>query len=261
MVRWLADKYKLIHFLADEDGFEATGPPELLAAMESDLFLLDQVGFQKEVEIKHGDLNEAKSLLGTLVPDVFIEVSGPSCLMIVGTPGAVEQALELIDQLDKPLDPVEVEFQLALDTPELRSRLSGNSEEGPRVMRWTGENQDEIRQVYGLGLLLAPRALPAHLLLARQTLKGLSGQQLTFSVESAGLVVFLTANVKADGYLITKILPELTIATARGPRVRKATTDTRIKDGETIVLALGNAGRLGQMWLFLTPRILPKPEE
>ena len=57
-----------------------------------------------------------------------------------------------------------------------------------------------------------------------------------------GIKLDVTANVKQDGYVVCKILPEVStlveLVNNQYPRtaVRKVTTDARIKDGETLVL-------------------------
>ena len=65
----------------------------------------------EKVVIRYGDKEEVKSLLNTLVPDVKMTIEG-DCLILEGVPLAIEQAKELLDQLDRPLDQIVLECKL-----------------------------------------------------------------------------------------------------------------------------------------------------
>lgn len=258
MVRWLSERYPSLHFVAVEHGLEATGRAAVLKSMERDLVQLDQDGVEEEKEIKHSDLQEVKLLLSTLVPDVIIEMADERTLRLIGSSAAVEQALELLSTVDRPLPKLEVKFQLALGSPELDAYLGRDFEErGPRILRW----EDERPEGLALTVLPVAPALPSDGQLASQTRQGVSGTEIDFVAESAALLVHFTATVKTDGYLVTKIVLELTVPTASGPRVVRHTSEVRIKEGETVVLALPSGGQGRERWLFFTPKTLPQAEE
>lgn len=59
-----------------------------------------------DVRVVHGgDLRELRSLLTDLAPDLEIQVKADS-MQLRGNPGAVEQGLELVSLLDKPLNEI-----------------------------------------------------------------------------------------------------------------------------------------------------------
>lgn len=98
------------------------------------------------VQVKYGSLAEVKSLLETLVPNVVITLDNPqSTLIFEGTPLAVEQAKELLDQLDRPLDEVVLECKMVVLTAAGQSNLDLEWD----AEAWSGEEIQGLRVVSG----------------------------------------------------------------------------------------------------------------
>ena len=121
VIGFLQGQYKNVEFIPHPtmNGFYAVGSRADILSIKNDVPNLDRVPDvppppQREfVQVKYGDLNEVKSLLSTLVPDVQMNVdTRQSTLILEGAPGAIEQAKELMDQLDKPLDQVVIECKV-----------------------------------------------------------------------------------------------------------------------------------------------------
>ncbi len=101
----------------------------------------DQQVVREFLQIRYGDLDEVRSLLQTLVPDVTLNTdSGQSTLIIEGTPAAVEQAKELLDQLDRPLDQIVMECKL-LRVTEAWQGIPLRSSASVRVGTFSAINQ------------------------------------------------------------------------------------------------------------------------
>lgn len=121
VISFLQGQYKDVEFIPHPtlNGFYAVGSRSDVLSIKSDVPNLDRVPDvppppQREfVQVKYGDLNEVKTLLATLVPDVQMNVdTRQSTLILEGPPGAIEQAKELLDQIDKPLDQVVIECKV-----------------------------------------------------------------------------------------------------------------------------------------------------
>lgn len=121
VIGFLQSQYKNVEFIPHPtmNGFYAVGSRTDVLSIKNDIPNLDRVPVappppQREfVQVKYGDLNEVKSLLATLVPDVQMNVDArQSMLILEGAPGAIEQAKELLDTLDRPLDQVMIECKV-----------------------------------------------------------------------------------------------------------------------------------------------------
>lgn len=116
--------------------------PELDVSQQED----SSETIQDFVQVKYGDLAELKSLIETLVPDVRFDFDeSQSTLILEGTPLAVEQAKELLDQLDRPLDQVVLECKMVGLTAAGQSNLG--LEWDPQA--WSGEEIQGLRVVSG----------------------------------------------------------------------------------------------------------------
>lgn len=325
VIGFLQGQYKNVEFIPHPtmNGFYAVGSRQDILQIKNDVPNLDKIPDvppppQREfVQVKYGDLNEVKSLLSTLVPDVQMNVdTRQSTLILEGAPGAIEQAKELMDQLDKPLDQVVIECKVVDLTEAGRKNLgvlwtSANGAAGAvnitfeEAFRSTlavplaggavqqagpfeliGNLAQGIGAFQGFNALAASRAFPLGIgtfgrtglafqanlnylvsqneakVLASPRVAAQSGTeaqihigdkfpivyfdpragQFQVNYVDIGIKLDVTANVKADGYVVCKILPEVStlveLVNNQYPRtaVRKVTTDARIKDGETLIL-------------------------
>lgn len=122
-VGFLQGQYPQVEFIPHptKNGFYAVGLRHDLLAIKNDIPNLDRVQAvppppaKEFVLVSYGDLNEVKALLATLVPDVLISVdTRQGTLILEGAPEEIEQAKELMDQLDKPLHQVVLECKVVL---------------------------------------------------------------------------------------------------------------------------------------------------
>lgn len=327
VISFLQSQYRDVEFIPHPtmNGFYVVGSRADVLQIKGDVPNLDKVPDvppppQREfVQVRYGDLNEVKSLLATLVPDVQMNVDNrQSMLILEGAPGAIEQAKELLDQIDKPLDQVVIEvkvvdlteagrknlgvlwgsitgaagavnltfeegFRGTLATPLAGGTLTntspfdliGNLNGGPGSGSFMGFQNLLPPRGFPLGIGTFARsglALSANLnflvsqneakVLASPRVAAQSGTeaqihigdkfpivyfdpragQFQVNYVDIGIKLDVTANVKTDGYVVCKILPEVStlveLVNNQYPRtaVRKVTTDARIKDGETLVL-------------------------
>lgn len=325
VIGFLQGQYKDVEFIPHPtmNGFYAVGSRSDILQIKNDVPNLDRVPElppppQREfVQVKYGDLNEVKSLLATLVPDVQMNVdTRQSTLILEGSPGAIEQAKELLDQLDRPLDQVVIECKVVDLTEAGRKNIgvlwtSANGAAGATNVTFA----ENYRALVGLplsggtqlqqfgpfeavgnaaagigafqgGILTGAQAFPLPIgtfarsglvlqanlnflitqneakVLASPRVAAQSGTeaqihigdkfpivyfdpragQFQVNYVDIGIKLDVTATVKSDGYVICKILPEVStlveLVNNQYPRtaVRKITTDARIKDGETLVL-------------------------
>ena len=324
VIGFLQGQYKNVEFIPHPtmNGFYAVGTRSDILQIKNDVPNLDRVPelppppTREFVQVKYGDLNEVKSLLATLVPDVQMNVdTRQSTLILEGAPGAIEQAKELLDQLDKPLDQVVIECKVVDLTEAGRKNVgilwsSANGAAGSTNVTFAenyrgiigtplaggavsqvgpfeviGNIASNIGAFQG-GTLTGTQAFPLpigtfarsgltlqanlNFLISQNEAKVLASPRVAaqsgteaqihigdkfpivyfdpragqFQVNyvDIGIKLDVTANVKQDGYVICKILPEVStlveLVNNQYPRtaVRKVTTDARIKDGETLVL-------------------------
>lgn len=246
----LSRSHSRLKFLQCPGGFKVHGTAEQIRLIRKELARLDVPQVERWVEIKYGSREEILSLLATLTA-ARVEPSGEYHLSMRGNLGDVEQALELLEQLDKQPDKLTVELQVVLDTPEVKQSL------GPR---WAGEMMDEqpevkhwVPQVSAepLWVPVVGRAESADFVkaapwvLSCSRLQVLSGDDISLGANEdgseRGVRWNLVPNFKQDGYVVMKVMPRLTNGYVR----RTFLSDARLKLGETIVLAgLGRAEEL-----------------
>jgi type II secretory pathway component GspD/PulD (secretin) len=133
VIGFLEGQYKDVLFTPHPtmNGFYATGSKKDVLQIKSEVPNLDKVPEppappQREfVPVKYGDLNEIKSLLATLVPDVQYNVdSRRQVLILEGAPGAIDQVKELLAEIDRPLDQVMIDCKI-VDLSENGSKTLG----------------------------------------------------------------------------------------------------------------------------------------
>jgi type II secretory pathway component GspD/PulD (secretin) len=118
----LQTRYKEVEFIPHpiQNGFYAIGGRREVLEIKNSISDLDvtpepveSTPVREFVPVRFGDLEEVRSLLATLVPDVTMNVDQrQSILILEGTPAAIGQAKELLEQLDQPLDQVVLECKL-----------------------------------------------------------------------------------------------------------------------------------------------------
>jgi len=113
------------------NGFFALGSKSDVLQIKAEVPNLDRVPEppappQREfVPVKYGEMNEIKSLLATLVPDVQYNVdSRRQVLILEGAPGAIDQVKELLAEIDRPMDQVMMEIKV-VDLSENGSKTLG----------------------------------------------------------------------------------------------------------------------------------------
>lgn len=325
VISFLQGQYKDVEFIPHPtmNGFYAVGSKKDVLSIKADVPNLDKVPdappppTREFIQVKYADLNEAKSLLATMVPDVQMNVdTRQSTLILEGAPGAIEQAKDLLDQIDKPLDQVVIECKVVDLTEAGRKNigvlwtsttgapgatnitfeeayraavavpLTGGALTQAGPFELVGNAAQGIGAFQGFQNLGTARAFPLPIgtfgrsglafqanlnylvsvneakVLASPRVASQSGTeaqihigdkfpivyfdpragQFQVNYVDIGIKLDVTATVKSDGFVICKILPEVStlveLVNNQYPRtaVRKVTTDARIKDGETLVL-------------------------
>jgi type II secretory pathway component GspD/PulD (secretin) len=133
VIGFLEGQYKDVSFTPHPtmNGFYVVGSKKDVLQIKSEVPNLDKVPEppappQREfVPVKYGELNEIKSLLATLVPDVQYNVdSRRQVLILEGAPGAIDQVKELLAEIDRPLDQVMIDCKV-VDLSENGSKTLG----------------------------------------------------------------------------------------------------------------------------------------
>lgn len=121
VISFLEGQYKNVSFNPHPtmNGFYVTGEKKDILQIKSEIANLDRVPDppakpeREFIRVNYGDLNEVKSLLATLVPDVQYNVDvRRNTLILEGSPSAIEQVKELLDQLDRPNDMVMIDVKV-----------------------------------------------------------------------------------------------------------------------------------------------------
>lgn len=306
VVDFLKGEYPSVEFTSHPtmNGFYARGPKNDLLQIKRELANLDRVPepppppLREFLSVKYGDINEVRTLLSTLVPDVTYNVDTRLNLLIAeGAPGAVDQAKELLAEIDRPLDQVMIDLKV-IDisdngTKNLGVTWGGNG--SPGIVE-TNFNEYAVGQEVlrtAAGPILSPAAVPAipanvpiaigsfartplalsasiqflvtqneAKILAAPRIAALSGEEALihigdkypivyfdpragqFQVQyvDIGIKLDVTSTVKADGYIVCDVRPEvstmLELINNQYPRtaVRLVQTKMRVKDGDTIII-------------------------
>jgi general secretion pathway protein D/type IV pilus assembly protein PilQ len=101
------------------NGFYAMGSKTDILQIKRELPNLDRVPepppppLREFLSVRYGDVNEVRTLLSTLVPDVQYNVDTRLSMIIAeGSPGAIDQVKELLAELDRPLDQVMIDVKV-----------------------------------------------------------------------------------------------------------------------------------------------------
>jgi type IV pilus assembly protein PilQ len=148
VISFLESQYKHVKFTPHPtmNGFYVLGSRKDVLQIKSEIGNLDRVPDppakpeREFIRINYADMNEAKSLLATLVPDVQYNVDAyHNTLILEGSPSAIEQVKELLDQIDRPKDMVMIDVKV-VDLGETGSKALGvtwGSTSGPGTLATT----------------------------------------------------------------------------------------------------------------------------
>jgi len=147
VISFLEGQYKHVKFTPHPtmNGFYVLGSRKDVLQIKSEIGNLDKVPEppakpeREFIRINYTDMNEAKSLLATLVPDVQYNVDTyHNTLILEGSPSAIEQVKELLDQIDRPKDMVMVDVKV-VDLGETGAKALGASwgQSGPGTSQIT----------------------------------------------------------------------------------------------------------------------------
>ncbi len=118
---FLQSQYPRVKFIAHPtvNGFYAVGSEQDLNQIQSELANLDQAPPapappQREfVRVNYGEASEVAGMLAAMVPDVNMTVDERQGMIIMdGAPGAVDTALELLGELDRPREQVMIDMKV-----------------------------------------------------------------------------------------------------------------------------------------------------
>lgn len=121
VLEFLKGSYPNVEFTAHPtmNGFYARGSREDLLQIKRELANLDRIPepppppLREFLTVKYGDVNDVRTLLSTLVPDVVYNVDTRLNLIIAeGSPGAIDQVRELLAEIDRPLDQVMIDLKV-----------------------------------------------------------------------------------------------------------------------------------------------------
>lgn len=121
VLEFLKGSYPNVEFTAHPtmNGFYARGSREDLLQIKRELANLDRIPepppppLREFLSVKYGEVNDVRTLLSTLVPDVVYNVDTRLNLIIAeGSPGAIDQVRELLAEIDRPLDQVMIDLKV-----------------------------------------------------------------------------------------------------------------------------------------------------
>jgi len=211
----------------------------------------------RTIPIKHDECEEIRSLLKTLVPDANVSVDADS-LVIQGSEAAVQQAIELLDRIDRLRNPITFECQLAV-VPSLKVQWNENPPSGtitqevypPRWFSTFGSFQT-FQPVVGKAL----EPPQNHRILASPRVPGYENQPgwihlgfefpLLLQHDLFGLTAEITPTLQPNGEISCQIsaryrsLQELIPHRWHRTRTHHLNLHTNLKPGETLVL--------GRLW-------------
>lgn len=252
------------------NGFYAVGSREDIQEIQKTVSDLDVVTTTAEpvkrefVQIEYGDLEEFRELFETLVPDTRITVdNSQSTLILEGSPCAIEQAKELLAQLDKPLD------QIVLECKLVRARQSLKIDWGKTALRTSPENARVRVGTFKRATLatsqLVPFQSPDKSTLASPRIALQSGQhgnihvgdKLPGKTQDVGLTLETTATLdEKDQTIHCKIHGQFTVP---GNPIVTFEGDLDVQDGETAVLEGLLSPELARQAVEVTPALAELP--
>lgn len=135
VVEFLQGQYLTVKFTPHPtmNGFYAVGSKKDILSIKSELPNLDRVPEpppppQREfLYVKYGDIQNVQNLLKTLVPDLQYNADERLGMLIVeGSPAAIDQAKQLLAELDRPADQVMIDVKVVDLTEGGQKRLGIN---------------------------------------------------------------------------------------------------------------------------------------
>ena len=200
---------------------------------------------REEFDVGDTDPNELMALLQTLVPEIKLEAEGGKLILISGSREIIEQGLELLRQLDRPMDLVSLRVQLVGLSPAEQERLGikwqraavGNAAGMTYMNHYVGQSAQP------LGNLLEGSV-------SDQLVANNSGSETAFhwsdpmvchffesgrlvkQNSAVGLDLEVTTTVKSDGYAVCKFF---FVTHLLGRRIEEY-SDVRIKSGESVAV-------------------------
>lgn len=135
VVEFLQGQYLAVKFVPHPtmNGFYAIGSKKDILSIKTELPNLDRVPDlppppQREfLYVKYGDIQNVQNLLKTLVPDLQYNADERLGMLIVeGTPAAIDQAKQLLAELDRPKDQVMIDVKVVDLTEGGTKRLGIN---------------------------------------------------------------------------------------------------------------------------------------
>lgn len=132
VMEFLQGQYERVKFTPHPtmNGFYVLGSRNDVLQIKREVPNLDRVPepppppLREFLSVKYGDINEVRTLLSTLVPDVQYNVDTRLNLIIAeGSPGAIDQVKELLAEIDRPLDQVMIDVKVVDITENGRKQL------------------------------------------------------------------------------------------------------------------------------------------
>lgn len=126
VISFLQSQYRNVQFIPHStlNGFYAIGSKREVLQICAEIPNLDKEPvlpkppIREFYQVKYADIEEVSSLLRTMVPDVKMEIiEHTMTLSLEGDPRAIEQAKDLLDQIDRPLDQIMLAAQVIASTP------------------------------------------------------------------------------------------------------------------------------------------------
>lgn len=192
------------------------------------------------------DVGEIKSLLESLVPELKVDTDGRNLTITADSEEMLKQAMELLRQLDQPVDQVAVTAQLVGLSPSEQASLAIDWHRAAIGTSWGSKLLDHFIGRSPKPLTGLPGPLPVHEIIVK------SGQKTDFSWSDpisyhsvrdgqvmkqttvVGVDLEVTPFVKSDGYVFCKMVSH----TRLPDRVIETVTDLRTRSGEST--AIGN---------------------
>ena len=218
VIGFLEGQYKNVQFTPHPtmNGFYVYGERKDVLQIKSEIPNLDKVPPKPEpptrefVPVKYGDLNEVKSLLATLVPDVQYNVDTRTATLILeGSQSGIDQVKELLNELDRPLDQVMIDVKV-VDLSESGRKALG-------VTWGTGGAAGTFATTFSEGV-------PGQSLSVFPPVSGTPGAVATAVLDPAGVTVPTFVNLALNGF-------------ARSPFLITSNIQMLVTQGDAKVLA------------------------
>ncbi|MBS2038751.1 hypothetical protein JST97_27465 [bacterium] len=196
-------------------------------------FLLAGPSFAEPISEKYSvqeyeDIDEMSALLQSLVPDVEVDAEGKTLSLTAGSRESMEQALELLHQLDQPLARLALTVQVAGLSPTEQEMLGLQWQQAAIGTSWGVQFLEYFCANSPKPITVLPGPCPPQKKLAK------SGQETHFSwIDSQNsdsrIELELRASVRPEKFVYCTL-----IARARlSGQELESVIDLRLRDGET----------------------------